>query len=105
MCCAFTFCWWANIDLLEEDAPPGVTFRREETASTSASTVEQGKKEIESRHLLCWPEALRKVRTWLEPYVMLMRYWKAYSEKPPPKELRRQFEWVFLCKGLYRYAH
>jgi hypothetical protein len=104
VCCAFTFCWWANIDLLEEDAPPGVTFRREETASTSASTVEQGK-EIESRHLLCWPEALRKVRTWLEPYVMLMRYWKAYSEKPPPKELRRQFEWVFLCKGLYRYAH
>jgi hypothetical protein len=83
VCCAFTFCWWANIDLLEEDAPPGVTFRREETASTS----------------------LRKVRTWLEPYVMLMRYWKAYSEKPPPKELRRQFEWVFLCKGLYRYAH
>jgi hypothetical protein len=43
VCCAFTFCWWANIDLLEEDAPPGVTFRREETASTSASTVEQGK--------------------------------------------------------------
>jgi hypothetical protein len=36
---------------------------------------------------------------------MLMRYWKAYSEKPLPKELRRQFEWVFLCKGLYRYAH
>jgi hypothetical protein len=64
-----------------------------------------GEKEIESRHLLCWPEALRKVRTWLEPYVMLMRYWKAYSEKPPPKELRRLLERVFVGKGLYLYAH
>jgi hypothetical protein len=25
VCCAFTFCWWANIDLLlEEEAPPGL---------------------------------------------------------------------------------
>jgi SRSO17 transposase len=45
VCCAFTFCWWANIDLLEEDAPPGVVFEREEVASTSASMVQRGKKE------------------------------------------------------------
>jgi hypothetical protein len=44
------------------------------------------------------------VRTWLEPYVMLMRYWKAYSEKDPPKELRRLLEWVFSGRGLYLYV-
>jgi hypothetical protein len=43
VCCAFTFCWWANTDLLllEEEAPPGVVLE-EETSSTSA--VERGKK-------------------------------------------------------------
>ncbi len=104
VCCAFTFCWWANTDLSEQDAPPGVVLE-EGVASTSASMVERGKKRTESRHPLCWPEALRKVRTWLEPYVMLWRYWKAYSDRPPPKELRRLLEWVFVGKGLYLYVH
>ena len=105
VCCAFTFCWWANTDLLlEEEAPPGVVLE-EEDASTSASMVQRGGKRAESRHLLCWPEALRKVRTWLEPYVMLWRYWRAYSEKPPPKELRRLLERVFVGRGLYLYVH
>jgi len=36
---------------------------------------------------------------------MLWRYWKAYSDRPPPKELRRLLEWVFVGKGLYLYAH
>src|SRR5215212_12208233 len=31
---------------------------------------------------LSWPEALRRVRVWLEPYVMLMRYWRAFSDVP-----------------------
>jgi hypothetical protein len=51
------------------------------------------------------PEALRKVGMWLEPYVMVRRYWKAYSEKRPPKELRRLLERVFVGKGLYLYVH
>ena len=34
-------------------------------------------------------EALRKIRSWLQPYVMLLRYWRAYTELPPPKETRR----------------
>jgi hypothetical protein len=106
VCCAFTFCWWANTDLLlEQDAPLAVVLEGE-VASTSASMVERGKKRTEGRHHpLCWPQALRKVRTWLEPYVMLWRYWKAYSEKPPPKELRRLLARVFLGKGLYLYVH
>ena len=45
VCCAFTFCWWANADFLEEDVPPGVVLEREEDASTSTAGVERGKKE------------------------------------------------------------
>ena len=43
VCCAFTFCWLANTDLLlEEEAPPGVVL--EEGTSSSTSSVERGKK-------------------------------------------------------------
>jgi hypothetical protein len=43
--CAFSFCWWANADFLEEDVPLGVVHEREEGASTSTTEVERGKKE------------------------------------------------------------
>jgi hypothetical protein len=43
VCCALTFCWWANTDvILEEEAPPGVVL--EEEISSSTSSVERGKK-------------------------------------------------------------
>jgi SRSO17 transposase len=46
VCCAFTFCWWANVDLLQEDAPPGVILQREQNALIfSASAEKRGKKE------------------------------------------------------------
>ena len=54
--------------------------------------------------VLSWPMALRKVRSWLEPYVMLVHYWKAYSDLPPPKELRKLLEELFCGEGLYLYA-
>ena len=40
VCCAFTFCWWANTNLLllNEQAPPGVVLEAE-AASSSASSV------------------------------------------------------------------
>jgi hypothetical protein len=103
--CAFTFCWWANADFLEEDVPPGVVLEREEDTPTSTARAERGERKIEKSWLLsCWPEALRRVRRWLEPYVMLWRYWKAYSEKPPPEELRVLLELLFSGRGLYLYA-
>jgi hypothetical protein len=52
----------------------------------------------------CSPTTLRKVRAWLEPWVMLWRYWKAFSDLPPPKELRALLERVFSGKGLCLYA-
>jgi hypothetical protein len=32
--------------------------------------------------------ALRAVRGWLEPWIMLRRYWRAWSERPPPPLLQ-----------------
>ena len=51
-----------------------------------------------------WPLALRRVRAWLEPYVMLMRYWRAFSDLSPPPELEALLEWVFSGQGLCLYA-
>ncbi len=31
-----------------------------------------------------WPVALRAVRGWLEPWIMLRRYWSGWSQQPPP---------------------
>lgn len=55
--------------------------------------------------LLSWPAALlRMVRAWLEPWVMVWRWWGAFSDKPPPKKLRALLEWVFLGRGLCLYV-
>src|SRR5215217_1388825 len=59
----------------------------------------------EKRPRVSWPETLRLVRGWLEPYVMLWRYWRAFSGMPPPKELKALLEQVFSGTGLYLYAH
>ncbi len=53
---------------------------------------------------MSWPEALRAVRGWLEPWVMLWRYWRAFSDLPPPKELRELLERVFAGRELYLYV-
>ncbi len=37
----------------------------------------------------CWPKALRAVRAWLTPWLLLQRWWKAWSDKPPPDELQQ----------------
>ena len=60
-----------------------------------------GKKRSEPmvhRPLLCWPQALRQVRAWLEPWVMLQRYWRAWSALPPPLPLQQLLD--ALCIGL-----
>ena len=47
---------------------------------------------------------VRMVRGWLEPWVMLWRYWRAFSDLPPPPELRVLLERVFSGRGLYLYV-
>jgi hypothetical protein len=41
-----------------------------------------------------WPMALRAVRGWLEPWIMLTRYWKAWSPMPPPPAVRQLLHWL-----------
>ena len=48
-----------------------------------------------------WPGA---VRAWLELWMMLCRYRRAFSELPPPEELRVLLRWILSGRGLYLYA-
>lgn len=107
--CAFSFCWWASSpDFLEVEASPaGVVAPKKSEANTTTETVERGKKEAGEKKralLTTWPKALRQVRGRLEPWVMLWRYWRAYSDLPPPKELGELLERVFSGRGLYLYV-
>jgi hypothetical protein len=96
VCLAFSFCWWAYGRLpasLEQPAEPG---------NDPPSEQGEGRKR---RPGASWPEALRAVRGWLEPWIMLRRYWKAFSGMPPPPELRALLERVFSGGGLHLYVH
>ena len=94
VCCAFSFCWWAYGRLpTEGPARPRMTTRR------------IGGKGKKGEPRTSWPETLRAVRGWLEPYVMLWRYWRAFTDMPPPKELKALLERVFSGEGLYLYVH
>src|SRR5690242_5398677 len=44
---------------------------------------------------LAWPQALRQVRAWLEPYILLKRYWQAFSPLPPPLPLQHLLDWLW----------
>src|SRR6266705_1759409 len=41
-----------------------------------------------TRPQVYWPVALRAVRSWLEPWIMLRRYWRGWSQLPPPPALQ-----------------
>src|SRR6266700_579463 len=55
------------------------------------------------RPLLSWPQALREVRAWLEPWVMLQRYWRAWSAQPPPLPLQQFLDALCLGMPLFLY--
>jgi hypothetical protein len=61
--------------------------------------------EMERRRLrVSWPQALRAMRAWLGPWVMLWRYWRVFSDLPLPPELEVLLEQEFSGRGLYLYA-
>jgi hypothetical protein len=109
VCCAFSFCWWACRGCGEMSSSPAVVVLKDPEHPSSAATdgAVGGKRRTDTqpRALLSWPQALRKVRSWLAPYVMLWRYWRAFSGMPPPPELRRLLEHLFAGRGLYLYVH
>src|SRR5438046_10505732 len=68
---------------------------------------ERGKKiseEQRARPHMCWPVALRAVRGWLEPWIMLRRYWRAWSEQPLPPLLQRLLDQLGRGQGLFLYS-
>ena len=53
---------------------------------------------------LSWPEALRKVRAWLEPYLKLRLYWQAGSKDPPPAALQALLDRLGKGQPIYLYC-
>src|SRR5207237_765742 len=41
-----------------------------------------------------WPQALRRVRGWLDPWTFLWRCWRAGATAPPPSELQALLDGV-----------
>jgi len=56
------------------------------------------------RPRVSWPVARRQVRSWLEPWVMLWRYWRGWSHAPPPPALRRLLDRLFQGQGIDLYV-
>jgi hypothetical protein len=55
------------------------------------------------RRPVCWPLTLRRVQGWLAPWVLLWRWWQAWSTCPPPPELRALLDAVGQGHPLYLY--
>ena len=50
-----------------------------------------------------WPQALRATRARLYPSITLQRWWQAWSDRPPPPQLRALINSVAASHGLYLY--
>jgi hypothetical protein len=114
VCCAFSFCWWAwpspqEVPIDVGSPPAAVVLEEEESSSTSAAEEEEygGERKAPKTEPppVTWPRALRKVRSWLQPYVMLLRYWRAYTDLPLPEQLEALLDRLFSAEGLYLYVH
>ncbi len=110
VCCAFSFCWYhashscssTTEDAREASEPP--PSQEPEVAVDVTATGKKISKETGSRPPLCWPVALRAVRGWLEPWIMLRRFWRAWSEQPPPPLLQRLLDQLGRGHALFLYG-
>lgn len=110
VCCAFSFCWYhashpcssAMEDAREASKLP-VSPEPEGVVDVTA-TGKKISQETGSRPPLSWPVALRAVRGWLEPWIMLWRFWRAWSEQPPPSLLQCLLDQLGRGQGLFLYG-
>lgn len=92
--CAFSFCWYhasPPISRTTEEALERLDPEASLSSSVPAISPGTGKKiseETRRRPQVSWPVALRALRGWLEPWIMLWRYWQAWSKRPPPPLLQ-----------------
>jgi hypothetical protein len=85
-------------------SPPSKTPRKRRS-SRGWRPLLQKKKSAEAveRPQVCWPEALRAVRGWLEPWILLRRFWRAWSQAPPPLPLQHLLDWLWQGNRLFLY--
>jgi hypothetical protein len=92
--CAFSFCWYhvshpsshpmqEVLEWFEKDSPTDSTGPNE-----AMGTGENTRDQLTDRPQVSWPAPLRAVRGWLEPWMMLRRYWSGWSSQPPPPPLQ-----------------
>jgi hypothetical protein len=105
--CAFSFCWWHLSHGTGEEpdgmGEAGAAACDEHDLGEDAGWGENQQVLGTRRPTVCWPSALRKVRGWLEPWLMLGRYWRAWSPLPPPPELQALLTWVQRGLPIYLY--
>jgi len=53
--------------------------------------------------VVSWPVTLRRVRGWLAPWVVLRRWWRAWSTAPPPVQLGLLLDTAHAGQPLYLY--
>ena len=98
--CAFSFCWYhASYGSSKASSEPQEESELEVSSQRNVPADEEGprKKICErkgARPRVSWPMALRAVRAWLEPWIMLRRYWQGWSPLPPPPALQFLLEWL-----------
>jgi hypothetical protein len=109
VCCAFSFCWYHQAHLpAEEPLEPvpllSTTTPEQDEVPAEHRAREKKQGERLERPQVSWPKALRAVRGWLEPWVLLQRFWLAWSPQPPPLPLQQLFEHLWRGSPLYLYA-
>jgi hypothetical protein len=53
--------------------------------------------------VVAWPVTLRRVRAWLTPWVVLGRWWRAWSPAAPPFQLRLLLDAAHAGRPLHLY--
>jgi SRSO17 transposase len=120
VCCAFCFCWWARFRdktkpvaasdehervagdrqarVEPEKGPRSASVAGEKAAVAAPAPLARAREEDVS-----WPVALRRVRSWLTPWRLLWRCWRAWSDLPPPRELQALLDAVTMGRPLNLY--
>ena len=92
--CAFSFCWdawFADTQPQQDPASPRPEPRRGEGGPRAALPQQAPS----------WPRALRAIRAWLTPWIVLQRWWQAWSDRPPPPQLQTLLNSVAAGCGLH----
>jgi len=104
VCCAFAFCWYHQAHAASEEPQASIT----QMISTEPSQKNKAEKKKEAkapaRPQVSWPKALRAVRAWLEPWVLLQRFWQAWSTHPPPPQLQSLVDCLGRGQALFLYG-